>query len=122
MTDPSALRKEILQLTREYSRLVHSSFRPASDFGKESWKIGDSIPYAGRVFTEEEVEAAVASTLDFWLTLGREGNAFQNEIKQFLGVRDCLLVNSGSSANLIAISALTSHKLPRAKESSLAMK
>ena len=115
MTDPSALRKEILQLTREYSRLVHSSFRPASDFGKESWEIGDSIPYAGRVFTEEEVEAAVASTLDFWLTLGREGNAFQNEIKQFLGVRDCLLVNSGSSANLIAISALTSHKLPKSK-------
>ena len=115
MTDPSALRKEILQLTREYSRLVHSSFRPASDFGKKSWEIGDSIPYAGRVFTEEEVEAAVASTLDFWLTLGREGNAFQNEIKQFLGVRDCLLVNSGSSANLIAISALTSHKLPKTK-------
>ena len=78
MNDPSAIRNEILQLTREYSRLVHSSFRPANDFGKKSWEVGDSIPYAGRVFTEEEVEAAVASTLDFWLTLGREGNAFQN--------------------------------------------
>jgi CDP-6-deoxy-D-xylo-4-hexulose-3-dehydrase len=58
------------------------------------------------------VEAAVASTLDFWLTLGKEGEAFQQELATFLGVRHSLLVNSGSSANLIAISALTSPKLP----------
>ena len=58
------------------------------------------------------MEAAVSSTLDFWLTLGQEGEAFQNELAAFLGVRHSLLVNSGSSANLIAISALTSPKLP----------
>ena len=80
-----------------------------------NWQKGTTIPYAGRVFTEEEVEAAVASTLDFWLTLGVEGEAFQKELAAFLGVRQSLLVNSGSSANLVAISALTSAKLPEAR-------
>ena len=70
-----------------------------------------SIPYAGRVFTEEEVIAAVSSTLDFWLTLGSEGSNMEIELSNFLGVKKCLLVNSGSSANLVAISTLTSHKL-----------
>ena len=110
--DPSLLREEILRLTREYSRLVHSSFRPASDQYRIAWQKGSSIPYAGRVFTEDEVEAAVSSSLDFWLTLGVEGDAFQSEFSEFLGVRYSLLVNSGSSANLIAISTLTSPKLP----------
>ena len=64
------------------------------------------------MFTEDEVEAAVSATLDFWLTLGSEGAAFEKELATFLGVRHSLLVNSGSSANLIAISALTSAKLP----------
>ena len=77
-----------------------------------SWHVGQTIPYAGRVFTEDEVQAAVASTLDFWLTLGSEGEAFQNELASFLGVRHSLLVNSGSSANLVALTALTSAKLP----------
>ncbi|MEP6821241.1 MAG: lipopolysaccharide biosynthesis protein RfbH, partial [Chthoniobacterales bacterium] len=67
--------------------------------------------YAGRVFTEEEVEAAVSSTLDFWLTLGPEGDAFEQELAAVLGIKRSLLVNSGSSANLVAFSALTSHKL-----------
>jgi CDP-6-deoxy-D-xylo-4-hexulose-3-dehydrase len=70
------------------------------------------VPYAGRVFTEDEVEAAVGSTLDFWLTLGPEGEAFEKELAAFLGVKYSLLVNSGSSANLIALSTLTTHKLP----------
>ena len=74
-----------------------------------------SSPCAGRVFTEDEVEAAVSSTLDFWLTLGTEGEAFQKELAAFLGVRYSLLVNSGSSANLVAISALTSTKLPETR-------
>ena len=112
MTDPKALRQEILRLTREYSRQVHGSFRPAADPARKPWQPGTTIPYAGRVFTEEEVEAAVGSTLDFWLTLGQEGEAFQTELAAFLGVRHSLLVNSGSSANLVAISALTSAKLP----------
>ena len=104
MSDPAALRQEILRLTREYSRQVHAPFRPATDPERLPWQSGSTIPYAGRVFTEDEVEAAVASTLDFWLTLGKEGEAFQQELAAFLGVRHSLLVNSGSSANLIAIS------------------
>ena len=115
MTDPAILRQEILRLTREYSRQVHADFRPAADPDRTPWQEGNTIPYAGRVFTEDEVEAAVSSTLDFWLTLGKEGEAFQQELAAFLGVRQSLLVNSGSSANLIAISALTSPKLPEAR-------
>jgi len=115
MTDPAILRKEILRLTREYSRQVHAPFRPATDPKRQPWQHGSTIPYAGRVFTEDEVEAAVASTLDFWLTLGKEGESFQQELAAFLGVRHSLLVNSGSSANLIAISALTSPKLSDAR-------
>jgi CDP-6-deoxy-D-xylo-4-hexulose-3-dehydrase len=104
-----------LASTRQFSRLHHDAFRPAADPDREPWQEGEPIPYAGRVFTEDEVEAAVNSTLDFWLTLGSEGEAFQKELAAFLGVRHSLLVNSGSSANLIAISALTSPKLPEAR-------
>jgi CDP-6-deoxy-D-xylo-4-hexulose-3-dehydrase len=112
---PQELKAQILTLTREYSRQVHGAYRPASDPHRTPWQAGSTIPYAGRVFCEDEVEAAVASTLDFWLTLGSEGEAFQQELAGFLGVKHSLLVNSGSSANLIAISALTSHKLPEAR-------
>ncbi len=112
MSDLASLKQQILELTRQYSRQAHSGFRPAADPLRVPWQEGSVIPYAGRVFTEHEVEAAVSATLDFWLTLGSEGEAFQLELAEFLGVRHCLLVNSGSSANLIAISALTSAKLP----------
>jgi len=115
MSDLNALKQEILRLTREYSRQAHAAFRPAADPDRKAWESGTPIPYAGRVFTEEEVAAAVGTTLDFWLTLGVEGEAFQSELAAFLGVRHSLLVNSGSSANLVAISALTSHKLPEAR-------
>ena len=56
--------------------------------------------------------AAVDSTLDFWLTLGKHGEKFEKQLATFLGVRRSLVVNSGSSANLVALSALTSHKVP----------
>ena len=111
MKNPSDLKAEILRLTREYSKQVHGSFRPASDPQREEWQEGKAIPYAGRVFTEDEVEAAISSTLDFWLTLGREGESFQQRLAEFLGIRHSLLVNSGSSANLIAISTFTSNKI-----------
>lgn len=118
MTDSSTieLKNEILRLTREYSRRVHGQNRPG--YGEEPPKFvpGETaIPYAGRVFTEDEVEAAVSSTLDFWLTLGPEGDKFETKLAEHLGVRNSLLVNSGSSANLLAVSALTSHKLPAEK-------
>ena len=111
MSELSELKKKILKLTRDYSREVHASYRPSTDPSKFSWNIGEAIPYAGRVFTEDEVEAAVSSTLDFWLTLGSEGQNMENELSKYLGIKKTLLVNSGSSANLIAISSLTSHKI-----------
>ena len=115
MTDLSSLKKEILRLTRTYAEEAHRAYRPGFDPLRKSYEIGEPIPYAARVFTEDEVEAAISSTLDFWLTLGSEGMAMEKELAEFLGVRHSLLVNSGSSANLIAISALTSYKLPEGK-------
>jgi CDP-6-deoxy-D-xylo-4-hexulose-3-dehydrase len=110
------LKKEILRLTREYSRIAHTANRPGDDPMRAPFVVGEgSVPYAGRVFMEDEVEAAVSSTLDFWLTLGPEGEALEKELASFLGVKHCLLVNSGSSANLVALSCLTSHKLPAHK-------
>lgn len=112
MTDPQSIKDEILRLTRLYSQAVHRPNLPGSDSQRPFDPDKDTIPYAGRVFDSEEVEAAVSSTLDFWLTLGPEGEAFESELAAFLGVRRSLAVNSGSSANLLAFSALTSHKLP----------
>ena len=109
---PAELKSEILRLTREYSGHVHGANRPAGEGGPAFIPGQTTVPYAGRVFTEDEVEAAVGATLDFWLTLGPEGAAFEREFAALLGVRHTLLVNSGSSANLVAVSALTSHKLP----------
>ena len=105
----------ILGESRRFSRLAHTANRPGNDPARPAFEAGQTIPYAGRVFTEDEVEAAVSTTLDFWLTLGPEGEAFETELANFLGVRHSLLVNSGSSANLVAISALTTHKLPAHK-------
>ncbi|MDR2512867.1 MAG: lipopolysaccharide biosynthesis protein RfbH [Puniceicoccales bacterium] len=116
---PDEIKTEILRLTREYSQAVHGANRPG--YGKDDaapapFVLGETtVPYAGRVFTADEVVAAIRSTLDFWLTLGPEGAAFEKELAAFLGVRHTLLVNSGSSANLLAITALTSHKIPREK-------
>jgi len=99
--------------TRTYSRTFHTANRPGDDPQRPAFIPGQSlVPYAGRVFTEDEVQAAVLSTLDFWLTLGPEGEAFEKELAALLGVRHSLLVNSGSSANLVAFAALTTHKLP----------
>lgn len=97
------VRREIARLTRELFEMRQRSsvFRPGETY----------VSYAGRVFDEREMEAAVESTLDFWLTLGEHGEAFERELAEYLDVRYSLLVNSGSSANLIALSALTSPKL-----------
>jgi len=69
------------------------------------------IHYAGRVYDEKEVQAAVEASLDFWLTEGRFAKDFQHELAEKVGVKYALLVNSGSSANLLALTALTSHLL-----------
>src|SRR4051812_8438625 len=106
------LKAEILRLTREYSAKAHRNNGRPSDGRRDPFVPGETvIPYAGRVFDEDEVEAAVSATLDFWLTLGPEGDAFEQELGKVLGVKRSLLVNSGSSSNLVALSCLTSHKL-----------
>jgi CDP-6-deoxy-D-xylo-4-hexulose-3-dehydrase len=87
----------------EYYRFRHE--------GKKSFKPGDRIPYAGRIFDEREIEALVDSSLEFWLTAGRYADRFEREFAMFLGLRHCSLVNSGSSANLLAFMALTSPQL-----------
>lgn len=107
------LRDEILSLTREYVKIRHKAHRPAYESDSERQFVPGQtvVPYAGRIFTEEEVLAAVSASLDFWLTLGKEGKLFSEGLARYLGVRDIILTNSGSSANLLAITALTSHKL-----------
>ena len=104
MTDRIAeLKAEILAKTRELIALREAPkpFVPGQT----------TVPYAGRVYDADEVEAGVGSMLDFWLTLGPQGDAFEKELAAQLGVRSTVLTNSGSSANLLAFAALTSHKL-----------
>jgi CDP-4-dehydro-6-deoxyglucose reductase, E1 len=117
LDSPDDLKNEILRLTRDFSRLTHGPNRPGYE-GPESavrrpkFVAGQTtIPYAGRVFDEEEVAAAVSATLDFWLTLGKEGATFEEGLANFLDVKKSILCNSGSSANLLAVSALSSQKL-----------
>src|ERR1017187_4638646 len=105
------IKAEILRLTREYSGLVHRANRPGPENDTPFVPGKTTVPYAGRVFDPDEVEAAVSSTLDVWHTLGSEGDAFEKEFAGFLGVKKSILVNSGSSANLLAFSSLTSEKL-----------
>lgn len=98
-TKKQELHDKILALVREYAEECH---RPTP------WKRGGRIPYAGRVYDHEEVEALVDSSLEFWLTAGRYAEKFEKEFAAFLGTRHALAVNSGSSANLLAFMALTS--------------
>ena len=111
------LKEKILELTREYSSRMHSMNKPGNDSAHPLHNPSSvdeiNVPYAGRVFNEDEVVAAVSSTLDFWLTLGAEGEALERELASFLGIRKTLLVNSGSSANLIAFATLTSHLIDK---------
>ena len=95
------LQAQILKLAGELHDLKRTSNKPFSPGAS-------TIPYAGRVYDKEEVQAAVKASLDFWLTLGPEGEAFEHTFARTIGVRHALLVNSGSSANLIAFMALTS--------------
>jgi CDP-6-deoxy-D-xylo-4-hexulose-3-dehydrase len=97
------LRSEILDLVRQY----HDVAFPEREF------VPDRSPlvYAGRVFDDEEIVNLVDSSLDFWLTEGRYVDAFEKRFARWFGRRHCLLTTSGSSANLLALSALTSPKL-----------
>lgn len=99
------LQQEILDRVREFARTRFGS-------ADETFVPGEAeIPYAGRVFDEEELVSLVDSSLDFWLTAGRYCTTFEKALQEYLTVRYGLLCNSGSSANLLALSALTSPKL-----------
>ena len=104
MTLPE-LKAEILRLTREYSSRSHAANRPGNDAARPAFVPGQTvIPYAGRVFTEDEVEAAVGSTLDFWLTLGPEGEAFEKELAAPVSYTHLTRANRRSSRGRISIS------------------
>ena len=104
MRDKNTIRKAISDLVGEYYR---AAFRDPSAF--EPGK--DPVHYAGRVFDEHELKNLVNASLDFWLTEGRFTEDFSEKISEFLGVSNVILTNSGSSANLLAFTALTSGKL-----------
>ena len=93
-------RKKILDMVQEYCNVFHNK--------KKSFSEGDRIPYASRVYDSAEMVNLVDSSLEFWLTSGRYTDEFEKKLAEYLGVKYCALVNSGSSANLNAFMALTS--------------
>ena len=101
--DLEELREKILNLTGEYARL---KLKPEKFIPGESM-----VPVSGKVLTHEDFESLIDSSLDGWLTAGRFTKKFELELARFVGARSSLFVNSGSSANLIALSGLTSPKL-----------
>lgn len=99
----SMLRQHVIDAAAAYYREIHAARKPFAP--------GDRIPYAGRVFDEVEISNLIHASLDFWLTTGRFAERFEQEFAAYLGIQHCSLVNSGSSANLLAFMALTSPKL-----------
>ena len=103
MSRPEALREQILGLVRQYhqEKFASQTFNPTHDL----------VHYAGRVFDAEELCNLVDASLDFFLTANRYAEQFEAEFADYLGLSNAALVNSGSSANLVALTALTSPKL-----------
>lgn len=99
MGSKEAKEKQIIQLVKEYCEEFHK---------KPEYREGDRIPYASRVYDSEEMVNLVDSAFEFWLTSGRYTDQFEKDFAEYLGVRFCSLVNSGSSANLLAFMTLTS--------------
>ena len=100
MTDAKKEKEQqILNLVREYCEEFHK---------KPEYTEGDKIPYASRVYDSDEMVNLVDSALEFWLTSGRYTDEFEKNFAEYLGVKFCSLVNSGSSANLLAFMTLTS--------------
>ncbi len=103
MDQPDRVRREILRLTAAH---YAEAFPPREFIPGET-----PVPVSGRVFDADDMAHLVDASLDFWLTTGRYAERFERDFAQFLGVRHAILCNSGSSANLLALSALTSPKL-----------
>lgn len=99
MTESQA-REKMLELVAEYYQNYHNK--------RKEFTPGDRIPYASRVYDEKEMQNLVDSALEFWLTAGRYTDEFEKKLAEYLNVKYCSLVNSGSSANLNAFMALTS--------------
>ena len=99
------LRREILDKVAAYYELAHqpAPFTPGESF----------VHYGGRTYDARELQSGVAAMLDFWLTEGPEVKAFCDALGEYVGLKRVLTVNSGSSANLVALTALTSEKLER---------
>lgn len=100
----SEAREKILGMVADY----YDTYKKSVD----TFEPGQRLAYASRVFTDKEMVNLVESSLEFWLTAGRWTDSFEKDLAKFLGVRTVLLVNSGSSANLLAFMALTSPLLP----------
>jgi len=102
ITKEEKLKQEIFEKVKEFYNLKHTNknFVPGKDY----------VNYAGRIFDEKEMIAAVDSILEFWLTLKGYDKKFNEEFSKFIGVKNSLLTNSGSSANLLAVSALCSRE------------
>lgn len=98
-----SMKSEILDLIKKYCDTYHNKEKP--------FKEGERIPYASRVYDHEEMVNLVDSALEFWLTSGRYTDEFEKKLAEYLQVKYCSLVNSGSSANLNAFMALTSQLL-----------
>ncbi|MCI7262929.1 MAG: DegT/DnrJ/EryC1/StrS family aminotransferase, partial [Clostridiaceae bacterium] len=100
MTEKEQARRHILELVAEYCDTYHNQKKPFVE--------GQRIPYASRVYDSREMVNLVDSALEFWLTSGRYTEEFEKKLAEYLGVKYCSLVNSGSSANLVAFMTLTS--------------
>lgn len=103
MTEKEKIKQSILDLTTQYYDLQFAS--------EDKYVEGTRVNYAGRVFDSEELVNLVDSSLEFWLTAGRYAEEFETNLAKYLGIKYCSLVNSGSSANLLAFMALASPKL-----------
>lgn len=100
MSTQEEAKKQILDLVADYAKTYHNQ--------NKEYKEGERIPYASRVYDEKEMVNLVDSALEFWLTSGRYTDEFEAKLAEYLGVKFCSLVNSGSSANLVAFMTLTS--------------
>ena len=103
MKNEKELREKIIELTSEYFSEFHAekTFVPGEDY----------VRYSGRVFDQEEGKSLINASLDFWLTAGDYAKEMEQKLAKYLGLRNTMLTNSGSSANLLAMTALTSEKL-----------
>ena len=103
----SRIRSDIMELTSKYTDVAHTKkpFFPGKTL----------IPASGKVFGKLELQMLVSSSLDFWLTTGRFNAEFEKQLSRFLNIKHVITTNSGSSANLLAVSSLMSDQLGEKK-------